>query len=169
MTFKHEGGAGFASYEVNSPILVLLLIIGVKLMRIWHVQLIPILPSQQLIGQWRECSLIAQQWAKNGTPNHLLVNKVTLYPVEHFATYCYYIMWYMIHHGYSPSPGTKFSIENYLGVPLQPYVDTDLIFDGWHNDRYLYQCLSNLEEKYDCGGIPEDEWKPIDDFMNYIL
>ena len=27
--------------------------------------------------------------------------------------------------------------------------------------RYLKQCLYNLEEKYDCGGINKEEWKLI--------
>ena len=39
------------------------------------------------------------------------------------------------------------------------------IFDGWHNDRYLVQCYNNLQEKYDCGAIQDDEWKRIDDFI----
>ena len=35
------------------------------------------------------------------------------------------------------------------------------MFWGWHNDRYLVQCLCNLQEKYDCGGIDKDEWLVI--------
>lgn len=43
------------------------------------------------------------------------------------------------------------------------------IFYDWHNKRYLNQCLYNLQEKYDCGGIPDDEWKRItDNFEVYI-
>ena len=38
-------------------------------------------------------------------------------------------------------------------------------FPGWHTDRYLLQCYFNLEEKYDCGMIPEYEWKPIEEFI----
>ena len=39
----------------------------------------------------------------------------------------------------------------------------DNVFHTWHNNRYLNQCLANLQEKYDCGAIPEDEWKKITD------
>lgn len=33
----------------------------------------------------------------------------------------------------------------------------------WHNDRYLAQCLANLQGKHDCGAIPEEEWKKTTD------
>lgn len=43
------------------------------------------------------------------------------------------------------------------------------IFKYWHNERYLKQCLFNLQEKYDCGGIPENEWKMIEEkFGEYL-
>ena len=133
-------------------------------MRLWHKELIDILPTHQLVGQWRECSLIAREIAVNGTPNHILVNKVLDYPFEHFATYCYKVMWWMNKYGYSPSPSTKLSIEDHIGCKLQQYIPDDMIFDDWHNTRYLFQCISNLEEKFDCGGITFEEWKPIEDF-----
>ena len=28
----------------------------------------------------------------------------------------------------------------------------------WHNERYLDQCYYNLQEKFDCNGISEEEW-----------
>ena len=43
------------------------------------------------------------------------------------------------------------------------------LFENWHNERYLKQCLMNLQEKYDCGGISEDEWKVIENkFSKYL-
>ena len=50
-------------------------------MRLWHKDLISCLPRLQLIGQWRECCLIAKNIAEKGTPNHLLVNKIISYPI----------------------------------------------------------------------------------------
>ena len=45
------------------------------------------------------------------------------------------------------------------------FVDLTGFYDKeWHNDRYLAQCYYNLQEKYDCGGISEDEWQKIEDF-----
>lgn len=45
-------------------------------MRLWHKDLIDVLPRQQLIAQWRECCCIAKNIADNGYPNHILVNKI---------------------------------------------------------------------------------------------
>ena len=40
-----------------------------------------------------------------------------------------------------------------------PFVSN--LFKDWHDERYLKQCLFNLEEKFMCGGIPNNEWKLI--------
>lgn len=123
-------------------------------MRLWHKDLIPVLPRQQLLGQWRECCLIAKNIAEKGTPNHLLVNKIMDYPIDHFFMYCEYICMEMESRGY------RFDftrLEKYMpdGCVI---VDHNKMFSGWHNERYLIQCLMNLQEKYDCGGISEEEW-----------
>lgn len=60
-------------------------------MRLWHIDLIPVLPREQLVAQWRECSAIAGAILKNGSPNHLLVNFVMNYPFDEFISYCYYV------------------------------------------------------------------------------
>ena len=59
------------------------------IIRIWNKSLIPYLPRQQLLGQWRECCLIAKNIAENGTLNHILVNKIMDYPIEHFVRYAH--------------------------------------------------------------------------------
>lgn len=138
-------------------------------MRLWHKDLISILPSQQLFGQWRECCLIARNIAVNKTPNHILVNRIMDYPIEHFMTYIHMVRWEMQHRGFSPSREASLTVEEYLDMPMQIYVDNDILFDGWHNDRYLWQCVSNLEEKYDCGGIPYEEWEVIDNYISEFL
>ena len=138
-------------------------------MRLWHKDLIPVLPRMQLIAQWRECCLIARQIAINGTPNHILVNKVTNYPMEHFMTYCYIVNWWLKKRGYSPSPYAEKELEYHTRMKMDSYVPEDILFDGWHNERYLYQCAGNLEEKFDCGGIPDEEWEPIEDYISDFL
>jgi len=45
------------------------------------------------------------------------------------------------------------------------HIEFDDLYSGWHNKRYLKQCYYNLEEKADNGGLTEDEWKLI---INYI-
>ena len=127
-------------------------------MRLWHKDLIPLLPRQQLLGQWRECCLIAKQIAENGTPNHVLVNKVMEYPLVHFSSYAYRVRCEMKYRGYNVD-SVKFT-KYITDYPLTG-MGNAVLFDGWHNDRYLAQCLANLQEKYDCGAVPEEDWKKI--------
>ena len=56
-------------------------------MRLWHTSLIPVLPREHLVAQWRELSSIAGKIQLNDTPNHVLVNFVTDYDFDHFITY----------------------------------------------------------------------------------
>ena len=42
-------------------------------------------------------------------------------------------------------------------------VTFDELFEKWHDERYLRECLFNLEEKAMCNGIPRNEWKVIYD------
>lgn len=130
-------------------------------MRLWHKDLIPFLPRQQLLGQWRECCLIAKNIAEKGTPNHLLVNKIMDYPAGHFWKYGYLVMCEMDKRGFN-CDFEKF--EQWIDKPyalITPEVQD--LFPDWHDDRYMHQCLLNLQEKYDCGGISEEEYRILVD------
>lgn len=129
-------------------------------MRIWHKELIPLLPRQQLLGQWRECCLIAKQIAENGAPNHVLVNKVMEYPIDHFRAYGLLVLGVMAGRGYNAD---LYRFNRYFGEYGPDVPALGGMFAGWHNDRYLRQCLANLQEKADCGAIPAEEWKKIAD------
>lgn len=128
-------------------------------MRLWHKDLIPVLPQKQLLGQWRECCAIAKNINEKGTPNHILVNRIMEYPIEQFIRYSREIFYEMKRRGFD-CDYTKFS--QYVNNPnagwKMPIKD---LFPTWHNDRYLTQCYYNLEEKYDCGGISTEEFKEI--------
>lgn len=132
-------------------------------MRIWHKSLIPYLPREQLIAQWRECSAIAGSIIKNGTPNHILVNKILDYPIEEFIMYSILVRKEMSARGYK----TMQSVMDKI-LSLNPQFDGDVprpLFKDWHNHRYLMQCFANLQEKYDCGGIKEEDWKKVEDYV----
>lgn len=126
-------------------------------MRLWHKDLIPVLPKQQLLGQWRECCCIARNIAVNGTPNHLLVNKIMDYPPEHFNRFAGIVRDEMLHRGYNCDYNKFLQYRMFCGHQISH----DDLFAGWHNDRYLLQCFCNLQEKYDCGGITDEEWTLI--------
>lgn len=126
-------------------------------MRLWHKDLIPFLPRQQLLGQWRECCLIAKNIATKGSPNHLLVNRIMDYPLEHFHYYAGMVYDECINRGYK-CDYSKFA--KWIQV-VEDHCTYEKLFSNWHNERYLWECFSNLQEKYDCGGITEDEWNKI--------
>lgn len=143
-------------------------------MRLWHKDMLSVLPKQQLLSQWRECCCIARNIAVNGTPNHILVNKILDYPIEKdFYMYCMLVQTEMKNRGYKVS-GMAYgnwynSMRQATHNKTWNFDENYNIFEGWHNDRYLQQCFYNLQEKYDCGGIPTTEWKKVVDFMSREL
>lgn len=139
-------------------------------MRLWHYELIPVLPRSQLISQLRECVAIAKALYEKGTPNHILVNKVINYSYDEFYSYCWLVLDELKKRGYKYRQQTVDKIELYLNGVGNPINRIRLpketkLFKGWHNQSYLTQCYFNLQEKRDCGGITEDEWKLINDYF----
>ena len=129
-------------------------------MRLWHKDLVPYLPREQLVAQWRELSAIAGNIKTKGAPNHILVNKVMDYPFDHFITYAAAVRQEMTYRGYRTMDSvwnkiTSITNNDYNILPLNE------IFNKWHNDRYLLQCILNLEEKYDCGSVSQKDWNKI--------
>lgn len=129
-------------------------------MRLWHKNLIKVLPREQLVAQWREVSAIAGAIIKNGTPNHLLVNKVLNYDFDHFITYSKLIKDEMTARGYRTTSTVWDKIVNL--EPSWKEIPIHELFPNWHTGRYLKQCYYNLEEKYDCGGISPEDWAKIE-------
>ena len=128
--------------------------------RIWDYRLLPYLPDLQLKGQWRECALIADALAKNGTPNHLLVNRVTEYPIDEFYTYCISVWDEMKKRGFSASLQSCEKISALDGKIVNP----SSLFNGWHNLEYLRICYANLLEKHNGIGksrITDAEWETL--------
>lgn len=110
---------------------------------------------------------LAQSLIKAGS-RVSLVNKVLNYPKIEFYDYTMLIIQEMKNRNY------KISLNNFRFNYSLIYNDNAKpnfrnLFSDWHNDRYLKQCLFNLQEKYDCGGIPEEKWKRIEDnFKEYL-
>lgn len=110
-----------------------------------------------IVSQWRECIAIKRQWEK-GTLKHRLVSYVMDTPKGYFYRYVWDITQEM------KKRNIKFQ-EKYLneisifteGCQIcsidQHYLE--------HNNRYLIQCLYNLEEKAMRNIISKDEWLKI--------
>ena len=140
------------------------------IIRIWHKDLIKVLPREQLVAQWRELSAIASNLSTKGTPNHILVNKVLEYPREHFISYAFWVRQEMTRRGYRTmdSVWNKIYCTRETDFGEMEIVPLAELFPDWHNNRYLTQCYHNLEEKYDCGGISEEAFQKIYDVYTEI-
>ena len=142
-------------------------------MRLWHKDLIQYLPDLQLKGQWRECALIADGLAKNGTPNHLLVNRVMEYPAEDLWKYFVSVACEMESRGLKVNYRTMDKVYDNISRyrATQKFQPTAFgkgyqIFKGWHNLEYLRICYANLLEKHNGIGksrITYEEWKRLCD------
>lgn len=145
-------------------------------MRLWHKELIPVLPKQQLISQWRECIAIARKILEFGEPHHRLVDKVMDYPMSHFYYYTDLVQLELISRGYNVSPLAMKKFEDTMRAIDPNYddiVEYSDMFANWHTADYLLQCYYNLQEKADCGIINNYEWLIIeraihDAYQNYV-
>ena len=135
-------------------------------MRLWHKALIEVLPRQQLLGQWRELNSIYKKQDK-----HILINFVYDYHFGHLLGYTNMVIAEMGKRGYKINLDNadnyfKLLIKENGGYKMPFY---ECLFEEKMNERYLKQCLYNLQEKYDCGGITQEEWQKIEDkFENYL-
>lgn len=140
-------------------------------MRLCHKDLVPYLPKLQMLSQYRELVAIIKRIDKQGTPNHILVNKILNYEVDDFRYYSKIVVNCLKERGYKINEKTWENFNELLtnnswrfALPTRK----DLFYD-WHNKRYLKQCLFNLQEKHDCCGISDEEWKIIEDKFGYLL
>lgn len=128
-------------------------------MRLWHKDLISILPREQLVAQWRELSAIAGAIQKNGTPNHGLVNFVLDYRYNHFISYAYYVRQEMTKRGYKTMDKVWYKITSLdEDGDILPFEE---VYKQKMDDFYLMVCLYNLMEKVKCGMIP----KPYSEYI----
>lgn len=147
-------------------------------MRIWHKYLLSSLPDQWMVAQWRECCAIARNIDLIGTPNHILVNRIMDYPISHFYTFSNLVLEEMNHRNFITTETAYKKFEdhifnyieksNYKG-PLNNVNFEALFYPSWHNTDYLFQCASNLQEKYDCGGMTTEEWERIEETIRMYV
>ena len=118
-------------------------------MRLWHQDLIPKLPRQQLLGQHRECcALRGNGWGKK----HATVNYVFSYPYEKLVSYHKLIMQEMTVRGYKPN--TLWLDPSYRGkncLPKESLKEESFFYFKTiyreHDDAYLKSCIENLKSK----------------------
>ena len=129
-------------------------------MRLWHKDMIDVLPREQLVAQWRELSAIAGNIKTKGTPNHILVNEIMNYPMNHFVSYAAAVRAEMTKRDYRTMNnvwGKIISVcdGDYNIIPM------DEVYPEWMDDEYFIICYYNLKEKWMCGGIKDEDWVKI--------
>lgn len=131
-------------------------------MRIWHYELLEYLPDAQFKGQLRELVSIMHDWRDKGKTNHLIINKVMLYPKNDLVRYfVYYEAIHKKRYG-----GWLKQMDEFIAFDDTPIDDRSKgMFEGWHNKEYLRVCMANLYEKHTFGlgksRITDKEWKRL--------
>lgn len=116
-------------------------------MRLWHKDLISLLPRQQLLGQHRECcALRGKGWGRK----HATVDYVFKHSYAMLFDYHYDVMIEMKKKGYKVNSlwfnacyrgiALGYDISSFTKLELhQEYPE--------HNQAYLIECLNNLKGK----------------------
>ena len=114
-----------------------------------------------LISQWRECIAIKRQWEK-GALKHRLVSYVKDYEKRYFRNYILTLMEELYKRHIKIK---QIYINELFDFCANMYInDNEINYSKYypeHNDRYLKQCLYNLEEKAMRDIISEEEWQEI--------
>jgi uncharacterized protein (TIGR02328 family) len=120
-------------------------------MRLWHQDLIPKLPRQQLLGQWRECiALLGNGWGRK----HRIVDYVFTHPESYLVGYTYKVYSEMTKRGYHPDLqkiGSALRKRNLTYKEIDDYFTQMYQFTGTiypeHNTTYYRECIDNLRTK----------------------
>lgn len=122
-------------------------------MRLWHQDLIPLLPRQQLLGQHRECcALRGNGWGKK----HATVDYVFKHHPAYLIAYHYLVMNEMKNRGYKVDKNWYYTY--YRGKKCEGYVYTcntavkvmveySCKIYKEHDEIYLNECVNNLKKK----------------------
>lgn len=109
-------------------------------MRLWHHEMIDLLPKSQLLAQWRELNSI---FAKED--RHILINYIYEYPKEHLFAYTSFILQEMRIRNINIRTIDK------MNCYFSDIEQTNLIdqpFSRHHDDEYFEICYFNLKEKF---------------------
>ena len=118
-------------------------------MRLWHHDIIELLPKSQLLAQWRELNSI---FAKED--RHILINYIYDYPKEHLYAYTQLVLNEMKKRGFTIRTFDKMN-RYFEGIDTNIKVKEP--FAEQHNDEYFEICYFNLKEKYLRGQKDFDE------------
>ena len=133
--------------------------------RIYHKDLIPVLPDNLLIFQLYDCLSISEELYFNGEPEDIITKKITKYMPDEFYTYfklvCDEIIKRKINSNIQLDEFEENFVRNlskYSGRETFSIIDYPRLFEGWHSTRYLQQCILQIEELYDNEFVELKDW-----------
>ena len=126
-------------------------------MRLWHIDIVSVLPDTQLIAQWRELNSIFKKQDK-----HILINYIYNYNKQ-------YLLWYtqvVLHEMRKRNFAIK-SWDNYNNYFNDTEPTTKPLVYNEHDNSYFLICYYNLKEKYIRGqkDFTKDKWAKIADLF----
>ncbi|HEY8908823.1 MAG TPA: TIGR02328 family protein [Desulfosporosinus sp.] len=119
-------------------------------MRLWHQDLLALLPRAQILGQHRECcALRGMGWGRK----HSTVDYVFTHNVKRLVDYHHLVLREMEHRGYRPDP--LWYCPEYRGKNTSPWPgvllcgskSSEALIYPEHDNAYREQCLANLRKK----------------------
>jgi len=163
-------------------------------MRVWPYQMLRILPTKQLLSQWRECMAISGMiasgkdiYSMDGI-NHATINRIKEYTLEEFMLYCDLVIDAFNKREFKIGTNTIEKLEKdiYYSPQIEKAeieeVDTKYgkiiksiklngkpLWENFHNERYLKQCLYMFQEKEDVDILYDNEWEKLESAFDYLL
>lgn len=138
-------------------------------MKVWHKNLIEVLPNALLIGQFRDICSIAKLIATKGKTSNPFIDPILDWPETHLWVYARYLQAEMEKRGfYCEWNRFEMWMPRYLSWSKElPNIED--LFKGWHNDRYKNQCFYALQERYDRGLMSKADWERIEQYDKFPI
>ena len=163
-------------------------------MRLWPYQMLDVLPYRQMLSQWRECLAISGMIRNgDGKVNHATINRLNDYPIEHFCIYCKLVIKEFKRREWTIGTNAIGKLNENIDYEsiecdykekiekdengneiktvyvLTPDGKSEKLFENFHNERYIKQCLYSFQEKYDVNMLNDKEWKILENKFKYLL
>lgn len=142
-------------------------------MRLWQKDIVKSLPELQLRSQWRELVAIAKGlYETGGFTNHLLINQIMNYDINHFVAYVHIVYEALLERGFYPTMQSVTKLKEYVGFNPNKKVIIECVYKDWHTKEYLRSNMANLWEKHFMGvgksRITDEEWQRLLDGYKHI-
>lgn len=136
-------------------------------MRLWHYEMISILPKNILIKLWHDCEAIGSNLERKGTTGDVKCDRILDFHRGEFEAYCTRIHNTMIFR--------RCKINNKLGQLLfarikdnaDKFHPSDIVtvgvYKNWHDLDYFDLCYKLIKELHDCNVVKDDDWFEFND------